>query len=461
MNHNLYRLITAIVLVVTGCTMYRPMPLESEREWKRLESIRLQNLVTIPRDGEAIIDEKVASFIYSDGLSIDEAAGLAVILNPELRAFRMEKGIARGQLVEAGLLPNPEINSKWLTTISPTSLAGEVDPLFNLTEALVTRGPKKERAHIRIEEVRWEIVDREWLLAKEARLAFIDLLYWDEAINLNQQEMGVVGETLRIIKARQARGATTELEVVVTEAEVAEKEVQGKRIAGKRKQSLQRLNQLLGLPPYHHTHIQKSKNPLSYSPIHGDIDTLTQRLYARLPDLLAAVQAYQGAEKELQIAYRKRFPLVRLGPAYEKEEGEDSLGLGFSLEIPLNRNRGEIAIKSAERDQKRRLYISRLHEARGELYRVWAERETLDDELKYYFSEIAPKLDRGMELTEKAFRAGQLDILRVLVLQRRILESKREILKKLRDFHRLQVEVKRAAGSEDFDRVNEHKEGDE
>ena len=47
---------------------------------------------------------------FDDGLSPDEAAVVAVLLNPALRAARAERGLAAAQLLRAGLLPNPELS---------------------------------------------------------------------------------------------------------------------------------------------------------------------------------------------------------------------------------------------------------------------------------------------------------------------------------------------------------------
>ena len=49
-------------------------------------------------------------FNPSDGLSPDEAAVLAVIANPELKALRDRRGVAAAQVLQAGLLPNPDFS---------------------------------------------------------------------------------------------------------------------------------------------------------------------------------------------------------------------------------------------------------------------------------------------------------------------------------------------------------------
>lgn len=53
----------------------------------------------------------------TDGLSPDEAAVIAVLANPSLRAVRDARGLADAQLLQAGLLPNPQLS---LTLDKPT-----------------------------------------------------------------------------------------------------------------------------------------------------------------------------------------------------------------------------------------------------------------------------------------------------------------------------------------------------
>src|SRR5262250_3896687 len=49
-------------------------------------------------------------FDIRNGLSPDEAAILAVIANPKLRATRDQRKLAAAQLLQAGILPNPQFS---------------------------------------------------------------------------------------------------------------------------------------------------------------------------------------------------------------------------------------------------------------------------------------------------------------------------------------------------------------
>jgi len=442
--------ILGVFVVLSGCTRYRPQPLVPDKEWVRIESLRLETLVRPEAKTYSGSDAEVPSFDYSNGLSADESAALAVALNPEVNAFRMEHGVAKGQLIEAGLLPNPEIDTKWLTPpVGPTQFAGEVNAFFNLTEALVTRGPRKDRARTRMEQVAWDVADKEWRLANETRQAFSGLVYEDEAITLNEKQKAITNKTLSVLKARHARGAASELDVLVAETELANLERQAKQLEGARKLALQGLNRSIGLPPNHDTRLQKDEKPLAFTPPQGEVDQLAEELRSRRFDLVAAEKDYLVAERDLQIACRKQFPRVSLGPSYEGGDGERNgrWGLGLAFEIPFfNRNQGEIVVRTAEREQKRRSYEAKLQSARAEFHAAWTGMATLDAELKVFFAEVAPRLERSLELMGKAFDKGEVDVLQVLLLQEKALQTQREILERLREFHRARIAVEGSLG---------------
>jgi len=433
-------LLFTAVLLLSACTKYLPKPLYPEQEWRQLQVVQLDDLLANVRDPLIDNNQRVVTFNYEDGMSADEAAGLAVVLNLDLRVIRLEKEIAQGQLLAAGLLPNPDIDGRWISGVG--GVFTEINTFFDLTEALLIRGPSIDRAEIRIEEINWELAGREWEIANEVRRAFSDVLYWDRTIELNKQQQQITKQILEITNIQYDLEAGTELDVVLAESESVELERRARQLNGQRKQAIQKLNRLIGLPPNHSTQLQKPEKPLAYIPLSGDVDRFAEKLRIQRPDLRQAEQSYLGSEKELQIAIRKQYPRLRLGPSYEHGDGESLAGGGLSLEIPVfNLNQGEIAVRMAERDQMHQAYVALLHQARGRLHDTWSRLETLNDELGFYFSDVAPRLARSLDLTGQAFKAGQFDILRVLIVQNRVLNSKRQILEALRGYHRSRIDL--------------------
>ncbi|MBI4617963.1 MAG: TolC family protein [Planctomycetes bacterium] len=428
----------AVMLLLAGCAQYQPDPLRPQEAWRAIERAGT---------GETAGQGMPPSFDFGDGLSIDEAVSLAMVMNPKLEAIRQEKKIARAQLSAAGLLPDPEVDVKWLAPLRGDESAGEVDASFDI-QALFLRGQRRARARIRIEEVNWEVAEEEWRLASEVRRSYVDVLYWDLVVDKNAEQKGVLERLLEITRSRRAAGAGTELDVVVVESEVAELERERRRSERERAQSLQDLNRLVGLGPDHQTRMEKTDDPLAHVAVTDDIAELSARVPSYRPDLRRAEQAYRGADQELLIAHRKsQVPPIEVGPSYERGEGEDFMGGHLSIEIPLfNRNKGEIATRTAERSKVRANYVSLLHQARAELNEAWNRLQRLDGDLRFYFSDVAPRLDRGLELTDKAFRAGELDLFKVLQVQRGVLLSRRQVLDALREFHRARIDVEESVG---------------
>ena len=84
-------LLAIVLLLTAGCIGRELVPLEPDSEWRRIERVRLGDLTAQPMDESVTSKKPLPQFDYSDGLSADEAAGLAVVMNPELRAFRVAR----------------------------------------------------------------------------------------------------------------------------------------------------------------------------------------------------------------------------------------------------------------------------------------------------------------------------------------------------------------------------------
>ncbi|MGH8290919.1 MAG: hypothetical protein ACREV7_18220 [Steroidobacteraceae bacterium] len=89
------------------------------------------------------------------GLTETNVVTLAVIDNPRLQAARLEAGVARAQLLEAGLLPNPHISGG----LSKSSfLTGYRSTLAEDIQALISRRDDRSAAKAHLEQVNLDIL---------------------------------------------------------------------------------------------------------------------------------------------------------------------------------------------------------------------------------------------------------------------------------------------------------------
>jgi hypothetical protein len=101
-----------VALVLTGCASFQAKPIVPREVLQSLQAVRLAAMR--PAEELSPAPEGVRpAFDPADGLSADEAVAVGLVLNPDLRAFRRERGVAEGELIAAGLLPNPELALGW------------------------------------------------------------------------------------------------------------------------------------------------------------------------------------------------------------------------------------------------------------------------------------------------------------------------------------------------------------
>jgi outer membrane protein, heavy metal efflux system len=190
-----YLLLLTVGCAVAGCATFQPKPIVPRDVLRDLQRVRLEVLRPLesdPRQPEA----PPPAFDPADGLSADESVAVALFLNPEVRAARKERGIAEGELVAAGLLPNPDLQLTWLHIENFTRSLATSGFDIGLTWAAPRPGERRARrarAEARIEEVRAQIADEEWRLAAEARKAHAALWGAHERLRLADAALRLQG----------------------------------------------------------------------------------------------------------------------------------------------------------------------------------------------------------------------------------------------------------------------------
>src|SRR4051812_34881647 len=97
-------------LLLAGCAHYQSQPLSKDS---------VEQVLAVPDDQSLRI--AASQFRHpvlqpieinpQSSLSPDQVAVLSVIVNPDLRADRNRRAVAQAQLMQAGLLPNPQLSA--------------------------------------------------------------------------------------------------------------------------------------------------------------------------------------------------------------------------------------------------------------------------------------------------------------------------------------------------------------
>lgn len=433
----------------TGCVSYQPKPLDPAEE---LVALRRQTL-----DGFTVKHEKPGeggepandAFDLSDGLNESEIVAVALTLNPDLKAKRLEIGEAQALLIAAGLWPNPEIGLDWRFGLGgATAQTLDADLLLDLLKA-GERSVRKEIAAARLSEVRADILAAEWRAVAEARTQHAEVLAAEQAAALLEEETALRERLVDLVKRRRSVGEGTLLDVSAAELELAEARRDRRRAQADAESERRELNRLLGLPPEHALRLTDSGRSLVFT-LFDDLpdDELEKRFLAGRFELRAKEAAYRKAEEELRLAVFRQYPHLKAGPSFGKEpEGGNFIGPALSLELPLfDRNQGEIAEKENLRERTRAEYVALLHRLKADAYdardRLRRARLEADTQEK----DVLPLIKRNQELFEGAFRARELSVIDWIWAQQRVLRARRECLESLVRYRKAALQLEAATG---------------
>ncbi len=336
----------------------------------------------------------------SDGLDPDEAAVLAVLLNPDLVAARDAHGEAEMQLLIAGILPNPVLGAGINHPYGRGS-AGTAN-VFNLSlgmdlKPFVARTARRNAAEAAVQEVDLGIAWQEWQVAQEARLLVVRLSWLRRRGKLAQDELDFMQQaTDSTIAASRAGDATLEqIGVQRASLEGARRALNELEQAAVETESA--LRALLGNPTLDELEVSTSSSSPELDTPRFDIDAC---LEGRL-DLAALRRGYQAGEEQLRAAVLEQFPAVTIGVAYQRNEVALNFIGGFvNVELPVfNRNQGLVKLGEATRRRLEHEYDARVANARGDLKRLFRFSSLVRRQLPEIEQSIAPLAE--IELRER------------------------------------------------------------
>ena len=394
-----------------SCVGYTPRPLDNE----------VKSALTTPDMAQIRIEArqikhpllKPIELDMRDGLSADEAAILAVLANLKLRSVRDQRGIASAQVLQAGILPNPQLS---YTRDIPTGNAEQgLVPGYGINlnwevTALISRSAKIAAATSDAASVNLDVAWQEWQTAEAAKLQVLHLYFLDRQLEIAGAEEEGLRQNLDVVRRALDRGFVTTIEVAAAEAALNKTRADVLMKKQQREQERLTLNELLGFPPEVILRLQ-SQDEISWTKALPPLQEFTDEIEDRRLDLLALKSGYQSQEERLRAAILQQFPKISLGFSRARDTTNVvSTGFGITIDLPLfDRNQGGIALESATRAKLFDEYVARVFEARGEVAHILANIESLRRQREVAERSI-PTMQKVVESYGVALRQGNADV---------------------------------------------------
>lgn len=431
-----------------ACAIYKPLPLNEPTIGEKLtpptmESVRLQ----AKEIRHPIL--RPLEFDISNGLSPDEAAILAVLANPKLRSVRDQRGVAEAQLLQAGILPNPQLSySRDFPTAGMTE--GAVSAFnFGLNwevTSLITRGAKIAAARADAGSVDLDISWQEWQAAQAAKLQVYHLFFFDQQLAVARQEEAGLRENLDLVRRAADQRQMTVLDLAAAEAALQKMQASVLVTEQHREQERIALNQSLGFPAEEAVPLEQTIEPPSLKSL-PPVEELASKIEERRLDLLAFKLGYQSQEERLRAAILGQFPKIGIGFSHAGDASNViTTGFGITIDLPLfDRNQGTIAVESATRTKLFDEYVGRLFEARGEVARIVANMASLQRQSEAA-EKALPTLQNVVESYHQALLQRNADVLTYYNARTELATKRMELLDLKRQLAELYVALEIAAG---------------
>ena len=404
------RSLTAVAVtgaLLSGCTLYHAQPLapaavEAALAPPKLEAVRIA--------AEKFFHPLLAPLVIDgrDGFTPDEIALMTVITSPQLRAARDQRGVVQAQVVQAGLLPNPQLGYSFdqqhgnsdqaLINGESLGVGWEVTALLGYRDRVASA--KATAAALDL-DLAWQ----EWQAAQAARVAAYRVLSLESRQPLARETEAELADALALAKKGQVLGHLTISDLAaITEAWSL---AQDARFAIEQELTAQRLALSLALGQPADSPLKlKAGAGLPELPASADsAAALLDGLEKRRLDLVALTLGYESAEASLRAAVKAQFPRISLDFAKARDTSDvHTRSFGVTADLPLfDRNQGQIAAGTATRQQLFDEYVARVAEARAEVVQILsnlavarAQLRTLDAELPDLEAQAA-SLDRAMQ----------------------------------------------------------------
>lgn len=405
----------ALALACASCMHYEPAPLDPAAEHDALAA----RGPTRERPGSAgappaelfPIAAKVA---VDDGLTHAEANALALFYSPTLVTARGELRLKGAELLRSGLLPNPELflgprlATKGGALIFPASLSVAL-PLDGRL------GADKARAAAELDAARFQLLNREAEVLVSVRQRFVRIAGLSARKEIlaamSRASEAALSRTLELLRAGEADQVALGLaslhrdeagrDLRDTETELARSHVG--------------LLTFIGLLPDPRIQVETNEALLAPVAVPAEVDRTRILGHARLRALEAS---YKAREHGLEGEVARQYPSLNIGPDFESDDGQGSVGFGLSLSLPIfDSNAGGIAVATEHRAMGRTTWRAALVDlaARESVARMNLHAaEALLDVLR---TRTLPAASAAEEALDARLRIGQTTLIEVLATQ--------------------------------------------
>ena len=426
---------SAVLLMLAGC--HTPPPCDRKCVSQAVESRFGQPSSQAKSREDLLVPQPLAN---GEPIDEDQAVLLALWNNALFREALVELDLTRADLVQAGLLPNPEFVYFWPEPNKPFKYLVDfpIEAFWLRPIRIKAMAAENERACARLTQLALDLI-------RDTRQAYADLQLAHDRVKVGERAVKLRENILELAEARLKAGDASPLEVATARIDAFQAGQDLTRLRYEVTVMQERLRNFLGLSAY--TFPLVPDNALAESSVAGSVEELVGEAIHTRPDALAAERAAQAAAERMRIAKLGWVRFLGILDATSGRVTGHEFGPGLRMTVPIfNRNQGGIARAEAEHEQLDHRRQTIQNQIVLDVRQSHARFEQARAELDYLRRKTRPEVEGAIRRAETAYKEGNVTYLIVLELNRQLIDTYTREALLYADLRRAWAELERSVG---------------
>lgn len=435
----------AIILLFTGCAS-----VQTQQEWERIRMFAIERIgVEIKweqsEEDTGAIKAEVKRLLV-DGITMDEAVRIALLNNQKLQAVLEEIGIAKADLVQAGLFTNPDLSAIFRFPFGGGGTGIETSGVLNIAD-LWQIPIRKKIAAKKLETTMLQVSEEILNTTAEVKKAYINYLSLSSLRDEMEKIRDLVQEWRDHLIYRQHFGYANELHISMADTLVIETDLEFAKIESELLILRYRLNRILGLS-HEQTNYEIADVLSEEIKRLPESEQLMNHTLLNRTDVQIAKMRLEEARNLLALERNRIFSNFESGVAYERGiDGDESIGPEIVISIPLfDQNQAQIAKAEYRLRQVEKELKAKKEEVREDVMVAYEKLMLLKQQINLIKTKVLPARKAATEYAEKYYNAMEINMLYLFEARQKLLETKRLYLNALRDYYIQFAELERIVG---------------
>jgi cobalt-zinc-cadmium efflux system outer membrane protein len=370
----------------------------------------------------------------------DQAVLLALWNNAAFHEALVELDLTRADLVQAGLLPNPEFVYYWPAPDKPFKYLIEfpIEAIWLRPMRLKAAAAENERAGTRLTQLALDLI-------RDTRQAYADLRLAHDRVRVAERALDIRERVAQLAEARLKAGDASALEVSTARIDALRAAQDLTPVRYDVTVAQERLRNLTGLSGFTFPILP---DDIAFGPrTELRVDDLVAEAVATRPDAAAVDHATRAAAERLRIAKLGWVRFLGLLDATSGENTGHQFGPALRMTVPIfNRNQGGIARADAELAQLERRRQTVHDQIVQDVRSAHARYQQARAELDFLQRKTRPEVEAALKRAEAAFKEGNVTYLLVLEVNRQLIDTYGRQAQLHADLRRAWADLERAVG---------------